>query len=176
MKEKVEITKAVRDKADVIVISSHTVYGLEGLQPYLQKDKTIAIVGSSSVGKSTLLNTLNGTDLMKVNAIRGEDEKGRHTTTYRQLFRLKNGTWIMDTPALHEIGVLDMEEGIDETFSDVVALFGQCKFNDCSHTSEPGCAVLKALENGTLSQERWNTYLKLHTENEWDKAKRDILI
>lgn len=96
-------------------------------------------MSSSGVGKSTLLNTLNGTDLMKVNAIRGEDGKGRHTTTYRQLFRLKNGTWIMDTPGLHEIGVLDLEEGIDETFSDVVALFGQCKFNDCSHTSEPGC-------------------------------------
>lgn len=92
MKEKVEITKAECDKADVIAISSHTGYGLEGLQPYLQKDKTIAIVGSSGVGKSPLLNTLNGTDLMKVNAIRGENGKGRHTTTYRQIFRLKNGT------------------------------------------------------------------------------------
>ena len=102
-------------------------------------------MGSSGVGKSTLLNTLNGTDLMKVNAIRGEDGKGRYTTTYRQLFRLKNGVWIIDTPDLREIGVLDMEEGIDETFSDVVALFGQCKFNDCSHTSEPGCAVKKDL-------------------------------
>ena len=78
---------------------------------------------------------------------------------------------VMDTPGLREIGVLDMEEGIDETFSDVVALFDQCKFNDCSHTSEPGCAVRKALEDGTLSEERWNTYLQLHTENEWGKAK-----
>ena len=114
---------------------------------------------------------LSKADLMKVNAIRDEDGKGRHTTTYRQLFRLQNGVWIMDTPGLREIGVLDMEEGIDETFSDVVALFDQCKFNDCSHTSEPGCAVRKALEDGTLSQERWQTYLQLHTENEWGKAK-----
>jgi len=168
---KVEITKAVCDKADVIAISSLTGYGLEQLQPYLQKDKTIVIVGSSGVGKSTLLNTLNGADLMKVNAIRDEDGKGRHTTTYRQLFRLQNGVWIMDTPGLREIGVLDMEEGIDETFSDVVALFDQCKFNDCSHTSEPGCAVRKALEDGSLSEDRWQTYLQLHNENEWGKAK-----
>ena len=168
---KVEITQAVCDKADVIAISSLTGYGIEKLEPYMQKDKTIALVGSSGVGKSTLLNTLNGGDLMKVNQIRDSDGKGRHTTTYRQLFQLKNGVWIMDTPGLREIGVLDMEEGIDETFSDIVELFDQCKFNDCSHTNEPGCAVLAALADGTLSEERWATYQQLHQENEWGKAK-----
>ncbi len=168
---KVEITKAVCDKADVIAISSLTGYGLEQLAPYLQTNKTIAIVGSSGVGKSTLLNTLNGSALMKVNHIRDEDGKGRHTTTYRQLFRLENGVWIMDTPGLREIGVLDMEEGIDETFSDVTSLFGQCRFNDCSHTNEPGCAVLAALQDGSLSGERWQTYLQLHRENQWGKEK-----
>ena len=168
---KVEITKAVCDKADVVAISSLTGYGLEKLEPYMQKDKTIALVGSSGVGKSTLLNTLNGEDLMDVNHIRDADGKGRHTTTYRHLFRLKNGVWIMDTPGMREIGVLDMEEGIDETFSDIVGLFGQCKFNDCSHTNEPGCAVRAALEDGSLSEDRWSTYLQLHKENEWGKAK-----
>ena len=168
---KVEITQAVCDKADVIAISSLTGYGLEQLAPYLQTNKTIAIVGSSGVGKSTLLNTLNGSALMKVNHIRDEDGKGRHTTTYRQLFRLENGVWIMDTPGLREIGVLDMEEGIDETFSDVTSLFGQCRFNDCSHTNEPGCAVLAALQDGSLSGERWQTYLQLHRENQWGKEK-----
>ena len=168
---KVEITQAVCDKADVIAISSLTGYGIEKLQPYMQKDKTIALVGSSGVGKSTLLNTLNGGNLMKVNDIRDADGKGRHTTTYRHLFQLQNGAWIMDTPGLREIGVLDMEDGIDETFSDVVSLFDQCMFNDCSHTKEPGCAVLKALADGTLSEERWATYLQLHQENEWGKAK-----
>ena len=168
---KVEITKAVCDKADVIAISSLTGYGIENLEPYMQKDKTIALVGSSGVGKSTLLNTLNGGSLMKVNQIRDADGKGRHTTTYRQLFQLENGVRIMDTPGMREIGVLDMEEGIDETFSDVTCLFDQCIFNDCSHTNEPGCAVLAALKDGTLSEERWQTYQQLHQENEWGKAK-----
>ena len=168
---KVEITKGVCDKADVIAISSLTGYGIENLEPYMQKDKTIALVGSSGVGKSTLLNTLNGGSLMKVYQIRDADGKGRHTTTYRQLFQLENGVWIMDTPGMREIGVLDMEEGIDETFSDVTCLFDQCKFNDCSHTNEPGCAVLAALKDGTLSDERWQTYQQLHQENEWGKAK-----
>ena len=168
---KVEITKAVCDKADVFAISSVTGFGIENLQPYLQENKTIAIVGSSGVGKSTLLNTLNGGELMKVSSIRDEDGKGRHTTTYRQLFQLENGCWIMDTPGLREIGVLDMEEGIEETFSDITGLFCQCKFNDCSHTNEPGCAVLAALEEGTLTQKRWQMYQQLHTENEWGKEK-----
>jgi len=168
---KVEITKAVCDKADVVAISSVTGFGLKDLEKYLEPEKTIAFIGSSGVGKSTLLNTLNGEELMKVNAIRDDDGKGRHTTTYRQLFQLNNKTWIMDTPGLREIGVLDMEEGIEETFSDITSLFDQCKFRNCSHTTEPGCAVNEAIENGTLSFERWEMYCKIHAENVWGKEK-----
>lgn len=168
----VEITKAICPKADVVAISSKTGFGIENLKRYLIPEITIAIVGSSGVGKSTLLNTLNGSELMKVNEIRDADGKGRHTTTYRELFKLSSGTWIMDTPGLREIGVLDMEDGIEETFSDITSLFGQCKFNNCSHTQEPGCAVLKAIDEGKLETDRWEMYCKLHAENEWGKRKR----
>ncbi|MBQ0167978.1 MAG: ribosome small subunit-dependent GTPase A [Treponema sp.] len=168
---KVEITKAVCEKADVIACSSKTGFGLDTVRAYLEPGKTIALLGSSGVGKSTLLNTLSGQDLMKVNAIRDEDGKGRHTTTYRQLFQLSCGTWIMDTPGMRELGIIDAEEGLEEAFSDVTSLFSQCKFSDCSHTNEPGCAVLAALADGTLSFERWEMYAKLHTESEWGKEK-----
>lgn len=169
---KVEITKAICPKAEVIAISSKTGYGIENLKKFLQPEKTIAIVGSSGVGKSTLLNTLNGAELMKVNEIRDADGKGRHTTTYRELFQLKSGTWVMDTPGLREIGVLGMKEGIEETFHDITSLFCNCKFNNCSHTQEPGCAVLKAIEEGTLDEDRWIMYTKLHAENTWGEKKK----
>jgi len=168
---KVEITKAVYDKTDVIAISSKTGYGIDNLKPYLTDNKTIAFIGSSGVGKSTLLNTLNKTPVMKVNQIRDEDGKGRHTTTYRQLFQLDCGVWIMDTPGLREIGVLDVDYGIEQTFDDITSLFSECRFNNCTHTQEPGCAVIKALQEGTLSQDRWEMYHKLNSENQWGKQK-----
>lgn len=172
LQETVEITQAICDKATVLAVSSFTGYGLDKLQPYLQKDKTIALLGSSGVGKSTLLNTLNGQELMKVNSIRYDDDKGKHTTTYRQMFQLQNGAWIMDTPGLREIGIMEMDEGLDQTFSDITNLFSQCKFNDCSHKTEPGCAVLGALQDGSLKWERWQMYEKLTEENNWGKEKR----
>lgn len=167
----VQTVAEISDKADVHAISSFTGYGIENLAQYLQNDKTIVFLGSSGVGKSTLLNTLANQNLMKVNAIRDSDGKGRHTTTHRELFLLPCGTTIIDTPGLRELGMSDVEEGISNTFSDITDLFTQCKFSNCTHTKEPGCAVQAAITEGTLDEERWNIYQNLQHESEWGKEK-----
>jgi ribosome biogenesis GTPase len=152
----------------VHAISSHTGFGLDALDVYLQPVKTIAFLGMSGVGKSSLLNTLSGEHKMTVRETRNEDaSKGRHTTTHRQLFMLPSGAMVIDTPGMRELGLIGAEEGIRETFSGVEALFLECRFTDCRHKSEPGCAVQKALTDGTLSWEEWERYLSLKRENKF---------
>ena len=121
--------------------------------------------------QSTLVNTIAGEELMKTSAIREDDSKGRHTTTYRQLFVLNNGVTIIDTPGMREIGVMGAEEGIEDTFSDIEALKCQCTFSDCEHRTEPGCAIRAALENGSLDTERYQLYLNLQKESSNNAAK-----
>ena len=164
-----EARKIARD-APVIAVSSKTGYGFEELRPFLagggdEPAKTIVLLGSSGVGKSSLLNRLAGEDLMEVKAIRDDDSKGRHTTTHRQLFRIGAGTLVIDTPGMRELGLWDSAEGMALAFADVEELFSECRFSDCRHTSEPGCAVLAALEDGRLSPEQWKTYLSQRREN-----------
>lgn len=165
-----EIILAICEKVQIFAVSSYTELGIKDLKQFLKADTTIALIGSSGVGKSTLLNTLSGQELMKTSEIR-EDGKGRHTTTHRELFTLPCGTKIIDTPGLREIGLDDVEDGINETFSDITDLFASCKFRNCSHTQEPGCAVLTALEDGSLNPERWELYKSLQEENTWGKEK-----
>jgi ribosome biogenesis GTPase len=112
---------------------------------------------------------------MLVNAIREDDSKGRHTTTHRQLIMLNSGVMIIDTPGMRELGMWDVDEGLGETFSDVTALFTKCKFSNCTHRSEPGCAVLEALQNGTLTQSRWDNYIKLKRESKFTEDKSAYL-
>jgi len=158
-----EVRKIARD-APVIVISNKTGYGFDELTPFLEPAKTVVFLGSSGVGKSSLLNRLAGQEVMEVKNIREDDSKGRHTTTFRQLFRLTSGALVIDTPGMRELGLWDSREGISMAFAEVEELFSRCRFNDCSHRTEPGCAVLAALEDGSLSPQEWKNYLAQRKE------------
>ncbi|MBP3577875.1 MAG: ribosome small subunit-dependent GTPase A [Lachnospiraceae bacterium] len=156
---------------EVHLVSSKTGYGMENLKKYLQPGKTVVFLGSSGVGKSSLVNALAGEEIMGVNGIREDDSKGRHTTTYRQLITLENGAMIIDTPGMRSIGMWDISTGLGEAFEDVEQYLGKCKFSDCKHNTEPGCAVKQALEDGMLSLERWQSYLKLKNEAKYSDDK-----
>ncbi|MBO4677123.1 MAG: ribosome small subunit-dependent GTPase A, partial [Oscillospiraceae bacterium] len=146
--------------------------GLEALEQYFLPGKTICLMGSSGAGKSTLINTIAGEEIMRTSEIRASDSTGRHTTTHRQLLRLKNGVYIIDTPGMREVGMARTEEGIDRTFSDILALAEQCRFADCRHDAEPGCAVKAAIARGELSPERLRLYRDLEAENTRNYAKK----
>ncbi len=151
---------------DVPVIPASTVtgFGLESLHPFLQPGKTIVFLGSSGVGKSSLLNAVAGNEIMLTSEIRQDDSRGRHTTTYRQLIRLSGGAMIIDTPGMRQLGMWDVSLGLEQTFADVDELLGMCKFSDCTHNSEPGCAIKDAIQKGLLSPKRWESYLQLKKE------------
>jgi ribosome biogenesis GTPase len=150
--------------APVVTLSALTCQGLDVLDRWLRPGVTTAMLGSSGAGKSTLLNALAGEELMSTGAVREADDRGRHTTTHRELFRLPSGALLIDTPGMRELGLVADETALDESFADVLELFPQCKFSDCTHASEPGCAVLAALEDKSLSVERWQSYQKLQRE------------
>ena len=141
-------------------VSARRGFGLDGLSPYLQPGKTLVFLGSSGVGKSSLVNALAGEEIMTVSGIRETDGRGRHTTTHRQLIRLPGGALIIDTPGMRELGMAEAAEGLSETFSDVEQYLGRCRFRDCRHEKEPGCAVKAALDAGALDPARWERYKK----------------
>jgi len=147
----------------IVPLSNVTGAGLDALRGHLSEGVTAALLGSSGVGKSTLVNTLLGEELLETREIR-DDGKGRHTTTRRELVQLPGGALVIDTPGMREIQLWVADDGLEEAFEDVTELFGHCRFSDCAHESEPGCAVKAAIADGTLAQERWESYLKLQRE------------
>lgn len=137
---------------------------LKTLKPWFAPGQTLAFVGSSGVGKSTIVNTLAGSDLQETRGIREDDARGRHTTTGRSLHRLANGAWLMDTPGMRELQIVDVADGLDEVFADIAELQAACRFSDCTHHNEPDCAIRAAIESGALDQDRLRRYAKLQRE------------
>ncbi|MGW4844983.1 ribosome small subunit-dependent GTPase A [Nocardia brasiliensis] len=166
-----DAVQAVAPGATVLAVSAETGAGLDVLTAVL--DGTVALIGPSGAGKSTLANALLGQEVFATNAVRSADKKGRHTTVHRELRPLPNGGTLIDTPGLRGIGLWDAAEGIEKTFSDIESLAARCRFGDCAHNGEPGCAVLAAIKSGELTQRRFDSYRKLAKENAWMAARTD---
>lgn len=159
----------------VHAVSARTGIGLSELGKYVSPQKTVVFLGSSGVGKSSLVNALAGEEIMATNGIREDDSKGRHTTTHRELIMLKNGAMIIDTPGMRSLGMWDVTEGMGNAFADVERFLGRCKFTDCRHESEPGCAIKTAIESGELTRERFESYLALKKEARYSEDKEGFL-
>ncbi|NTX66412.1 ribosome small subunit-dependent GTPase A [Myxococcus sp. CA051A] len=161
----VQAVEALAPGVPVLALSSWTGEGLDAVRALLPSGKTGALLGSSGVGKSTLVNRLLGEERLATQSVRVEDDKGRHTTTHRELFLLPHGALLIDGPGMRELGLMgDEEEGIEQTFADILELAEGCRFNDCTHQGEPGCAVRAAVKAGTLPEERLSSFEKLQKE------------
>ncbi len=149
----------------VIAVSNETGIGLDDLEKLIEKGKTYCMLGSSGVGKSTLLNNLSGRNLMKTGMISRSSNKGRHITSHRELNILDKGGIIIDNPGMREVGIADSGSGLEITFDAISSLSGNCRFKDCTHTEETGCAVLEAVEKGEIEKSTYENYLKMRREN-----------
>jgi ribosome biogenesis GTPase len=157
----------------IYMISAAEGEGLDRLAPYFGEGQTVALLGSSGAGKSTLVNALYGEAIMNVREIREDDDKGRHTTTHRELVPLPGGGVLIDTPGMRELQLWHADEGLGHGFRDVEELTAACRFDDCSHGNEPGCAVKEALRSGALPADRYDSYLKLQRELAYLARKED---
>ncbi len=153
----------LREELEVVCLNALDAHAVAQLQAWCGVGQTVAMVGSSGVGKSTLTNVL-ADERLETQSTREGDDKGRHTTTSRSLHRLRSGGLIIDTPGMRELQLPGCADGLEALFAEVVQYLGQCRFNDCQHASEPGCAIRQAIAAGELDERRWNSYAKLHAE------------
>jgi ribosome biogenesis GTPase len=158
----------------VVPVSARTGAGLDDLRAWFGENKTAVLLGSSGVGKSTLVNALVGEELLATQEVRADDQRGRHTTTRRELILVPTGGVVLDTPGIRELQLWDAD--LEQTFGDVEEIARRCRFSDCAHDREPGCAVRSALADGSLSHERWDSYVKLQRELEALEARRNHLL
>ena len=166
--ERLKEVQEVAIGIEILVTSSLNENGYEKVKKYIKSGTTIAFIGSSGVGKSTLINKLLNKDILKTNSV-DENDKGRHTTTHRELFVLEEGGIIIDTPGMRELGLMSAD--VDKSFSNIEELERQCKFSDCTHKNEPKCAVREAIEKGELDLDRLERYKKLKREEEYNLKK-----
>ena len=158
--------EAIAVGVDILTTSAMESDGYRQIMPYITQGRTVAFVGSSGVGKSTLINRLLGEERLATDGLRNDD-KGHHTTTQRELLFLPNGAMVIDTPGMRELGMWDAASGVEQTFGDIEELAARCRFRNCSHSGESGCAVRVALESGHLDAGRWLSYQKLKNENSY---------
>jgi len=176
---KIAEIKKIMPHLQIVPFSNENESGLNQIKEITQPGLTYCLLGSSGVGKTTLLNNLIGQSTYKTKTVSKKENKGRHATTHRQLIKLDSGAMVVDTPGMRELGNFSVEKGIEGTFSEITALSAKCHFNDCTHVNEKGCAVLEAVEKGFLPAERYQNYIKMTKEclyNEMsylDKRKKD---
>lgn len=167
LEEEIAAINSINPNCKIIAFSNKTREGLENIQKMLKPGKTYCLLGSSGVGKTTLINRLIGEDIFATDSVREKDGKGKHITARRQLIILEQGGLIIDTPGMRELGNIGVSAGIRETFKDIFQLAQTCHFKDCTHTEEPGCSVIKTVKTGELSEKRYQNYLKVRKESEF---------
>lgn len=157
-------TAAVARGVPVVPATTRTPHGLDEVRAFLRPGRTVALLGSSGVGKSAIVNCLLEEERLRTGAVRESDSRGRHTTTHRELIPLPNGGAVIDTPGMRELQLWASQESVDQTFDEIAAIAAACRFRDCSHSGESGCAVARAIAEGAVSEERWTSYRKLTAE------------
>ena len=169
LEERIAEVRGASIRCNVLPLSNVTGFGVDHVRQLLEPGKTYCMIGSSGVGKTTLLNNIIGRDLFDTKTVRASDGKGRHTTTQRQLIVLDGGAMIIDTPGMRELGTIGVSSGLEESFADIVELAKGCHFADCTHTQESGCALLMAIQDGLLREDRYQSYVKLRKESAYNE-------